>query len=215
LRDAVRENFAEITWFLNAFLMPTLQSIDPLVHEAIVLSGVPLSSTILPWIITWFTHCLHDEDVSNRLVDAFLAAHPLLPFYMSIALLVHPRLRLDIVTAELDDPSSMHFAIQNLPSRIKSDWSVIINNHEPDGDGFVTAQEVIETALSIMYVSNLYWSCCWFCCFCLSSLHTQLHRFYFNSLGNICHPDRSWICWIHHRIHPEEKSYKEPQRSPC
>jgi hypothetical protein len=148
LRDAVRENFAELTWFLDTFLMRVLEKIDPQVHEAVVLSGVPLISTVMPWMITWFTHCIHEEECANRLVDAFMASHPLLPFYFSLALMVHPKFRLDIVTAELDDPSSMHFAIQHLPARIGSDWSKT-SSAAQDGD-CVSAQELIETSISIM-----------------------------------------------------------------
>lgn len=148
LRDAVRENFADLTWFLDTFLMRVLEKIDPQVHEAIVLSGVPLVSTVMPWLITWFTHCIHEEECASRLLDAFMASHPLLPFYFSVTLMVHPKFRMDIVTAELDDPSSMHFAIQHLPARIGSDWSTT-SSAEQDGD-CVPAQELIETAISIM-----------------------------------------------------------------
>jgi Rab-GTPase-TBC domain len=146
LRDCAQESFADLHWFLNACLLTVVSKVDEPVHEALLLSGVPLLSTVLPWLLTWFTHSIHDEEESSRLVDAFMASHPLLPFYTSIALLVHPKLRNDILTTELDDPSSMHFAVQNLPSRIKSDWFP-----EPMGM-YVSGQDLIETALSIMYV---------------------------------------------------------------
>lgn len=147
LKDCVKENFADLQWFLNSVLLRVVEQCDAEVHEALVLSGVPLLSTVLPWILTWFTHSMHDEEGASRLIDAFMASHPLLPFYVSIALLVHPVLRHDIVTAELDDPSSMHFAIQNLPSRIQSDWAT----DEGESSGmYVSAQDIIETAISIM-----------------------------------------------------------------
>ena len=144
LRDCVKESFADLQWFLDAVLLQVVEQCDVQVHEALLLSGVPLLSTVLPWLLTWFTHSMHDEEGASRLVDAFMASHPLLPFYVSIALLVHPVLREDIISCELDDPSSMHFAIQNLPSRIQSDWA------HGKGDLYVTAQDVIETAISIM-----------------------------------------------------------------
>jgi Rab-GTPase-TBC domain len=144
LRDCARDSFADLHWFLDACLLTVVNMVDEPVHEALQLSGIPLLSTVLPWLLTWFTHSIHDEEESSRLVDAFMASHPLLPFYTSVALLVHPKLRNDILTAELDDPSSMHFAIQNLPSRIKSDWLP-----EPMGL-YVSGQDLIETALSIM-----------------------------------------------------------------
>ena len=144
LRDCVKESFGDLQWFLDSVLMQVVAQCDVQVHEALLLSGVPLLSTVLPWLLTWFTHSMHDEEGASRLVDAFMASHPLLPFYVSIALLVHPILREDIVSCELDDPSSMHFAIQNLPSRIQSDWA---HNR---GDLYVSAQALIETAISIM-----------------------------------------------------------------
>lgn len=147
LRDAVRENLSDLTWFLNSFLLSVLEKLDPQVHECLVLSGVPLISTVLPWIITWFTHCLHDEEISGRMIDAFMAAHPLMPFYVSVALLVHPSFRMDILAAELDDPSSMHFAIQNLPARIRADWTI---EGGDENEMFITAQELIDTGLTIM-----------------------------------------------------------------
>ena len=151
LRDYVKGDLNDLIEFLKAVLLQVVEQCDAQVHEALVLSGVPLLSTVLPWLSTWFTHSMHDEESASRLVDAFMASHPLLPFYVSIALLVHPVLRQDLVTCELDDPSSMHFAIQNLPSRIQSDWA----HHEGGEDGDTTglnisAQDLIETAISIM-----------------------------------------------------------------
>ena len=44
----------------------------------------------LPWLITWFAHSLDAFAVVQRLFDAFLLAHPLLPLYASAALLTLP-----------------------------------------------------------------------------------------------------------------------------
>jgi len=151
LRDCCKDTFSDLQWLLQSTLLPLVQKLDPPVYEAIVLSGVPIGSTILPWMLTWFTHSIHDEEGASRLVDAFIASHPLLPFYVSLALLMHPSLRTDLLTVDLDDPSSMHFAIQNLPSRIKSDWSHTTTSG--DGDDYIVyvkTQDIIDTAVSIM-----------------------------------------------------------------
>ena len=143
LRDNTKATFEELKWFLNASLMGVLSLLDPPVYQALVESGLDalLPLTLVKWLLTWFTHSIHGEEEASRLVDAFIASHPLLPFYVSIAFLVHPKLRRDILTAEWDDPSSVNMAIQNLPSQVKSDWKT---------DGEVTTQDLIETALSIM-----------------------------------------------------------------
>ncbi len=41
----------------------------------------------LPWILTWFSHSLHDLDTISRLFDLFLVSHPLLPLYMAAAVM--------------------------------------------------------------------------------------------------------------------------------
>jgi Rab-GTPase-TBC domain len=146
LRDNTKATFEDVKWFLNSCLMKVLGIVDPPVYQALVECGLDalLPMTLVKWLFTWFTHSIHGEEEASRFVDAFIASHPLMPFYVSIAFLVHPRLRTDILTADLDDPSSMNMAIQNLPSQVKSDW-------KPEGDtSYVTTQELIDTAISIM-----------------------------------------------------------------
>ena len=146
LRDNTKETFDDLKWFLDSCLMKVLSTVDPPVYQALVESGLDamLPLTLVKWLFTWFTHSIHGLEEASRLIDAFMASHPLLPFYVSIAFLVHPRLRNEILTAEVDDPSSMSMAIQNLPSQIRSDW-----NPEED-NSCVSTQELIETAISIM-----------------------------------------------------------------
>jgi hypothetical protein len=79
LRDALREDLNTLTSFLTAVFMPLLGSVDKELHDFIHQSGLEASIAILPWIITWFTHDIHDALVASRLVDAFISSHPLLP----------------------------------------------------------------------------------------------------------------------------------------
>ena len=39
----------------------------------------------LSWLITWFGHVVESHDTVCRLVDLFLATHPLMPVYVSTA----------------------------------------------------------------------------------------------------------------------------------
>ena len=79
LRDALREDLSCLTSFLDTVLMPLLESVDMELHDFIVQTGLELSNAILPWLITWFMHDIHDEQVASRLVDAFISSHALLP----------------------------------------------------------------------------------------------------------------------------------------
>lgn len=144
LRDNTKATFEDLKWFLSSSLMKVLSMVDPQIYQAMVESGLDglLPLTLVKWLFTWFTHSIHGEEEASRLVDAFIASHPLLPFYVSIAFLVHPRLRREILTAEWDDPSSVNMAIHNLPMQIRSDWR--------NDSCYVTTQELIDTAVSIM-----------------------------------------------------------------
>jgi hypothetical protein len=150
LRDAMRENFGNITWLLSVLLLPLVQQVEPQVHYC--LQQMEVSSNLcLPWIITWFTHDIYDPTTAGRLVDAFLCGHPLLPMYVAVALLVHPLLKQDILTtADCEDPASMFVLVKQLPKAIVSD-------HQQDtttGGGAtrrsVPVQELLDDAISIM-----------------------------------------------------------------
>ena len=42
----------------------------------------------LSWLITWFGHVVRSPDEGFRLVDVFLASHPLMPIYVAGAVSV-------------------------------------------------------------------------------------------------------------------------------
>ena len=44
----------------------------------------------LPWLLTWFAHSVPSLAVAQRLFDAFVLAHPLLPLYAAAALVALP-----------------------------------------------------------------------------------------------------------------------------
>ena len=145
LQDAARKDFGNVLFLLNAVLMPFLQSIDPQVYQALIESDVPISNAIMPWLITLFAHPVHDQAVASRLMDAFVTSHPLLPFYVAVALLVHPSLRTSILEAAYD-PCMMHMTVHGLPGQMKNDFEVPIN----DDQELITAQVIIDTAMQLM-----------------------------------------------------------------
>ena len=145
LRDATRTDFRDVLFLLNAVLIPFLQSIDPQVYQALMESEVPLSNSIMPWLITLFAHPVRDQAIASRLMDAFLTSHPMLPFYVAVALLVQPALRASILEAT-DDPCLMHMTIQGLPALMKNDFDVSCHDEQE----MITAQVILDAAMGIM-----------------------------------------------------------------
>ena len=145
LQDATRKDFGNVLFLLDAVLMPFLQSLDPQVYQALIEADVPLSNAIMPWLITLFAHPVQDQAVASRLMDAFVTSHPLLPFYVAVALLVHPSLRSSILEAAYD-PCMMHMTIQGLPAQMKNDFEAPAT----DGNELITAQTILDAAMDIM-----------------------------------------------------------------
>lgn len=154
LRDALRENFKSVTWLLDVLLLPLVEQIEPHVHYALLVSEVEMSNVCLPWLITWFTHDIHDHVVAGRMMDAFVAGHPLLPFYVAVALMTHPLLKHQILNADANDPASIFPILKQLPFGIVSDCATPVKDEHT---ATVVAQELIEDAISIMYVLLSFW----------------------------------------------------------
>lgn len=66
----------------------------------------------LSWLITWFGHVVESHDLASRLVDLFLATHPLMPVYLSAALILSRKLEVLSLDCEL---SSVHGLLSHLP----------------------------------------------------------------------------------------------------
>lgn len=68
----------------------------------------------LSWLITGFAHDLTNFDTICRLYDAFLAFHPLFPVYTSVALVISPKFRTQLLKIG-NDSAEMHHFLQSLP----------------------------------------------------------------------------------------------------
>jgi hypothetical protein len=143
-RDAMRENFGNITWLLSLLLLPLVEQIDKHVHYA--LHQIELSTLCLPWVITWFTHDVYHPSTAARLADAFLASHPLLPLYFAVALLTHPVLKQELLVEQEYDPATIFVILKKLPMAIASDDC----RQETSRQRKVPVQELLEDALSIL-----------------------------------------------------------------
>eukprot|EP00536_Pseudo-nitzschia_multiseries_P012262 jgi/Psemu1/208178/e_gw1.460.42.1 len=149
LRDAMRENFANINWLLSVLLPPLVEKVDPYVHYALQLAQVELSTVCLPWMITWFTHDIHDPETAGRLVDAFLSGHPLMPIYFSVALITHPFIKQELLAAESEDAPTIFMAIKGTPQRLRTRTSNGDILH-PQQNKHISLQEVLEDCITIM-----------------------------------------------------------------
>ena len=157
LRDAMRENFSNITWLLSVLLPPLLEKIDPNVHYVMQVSQVDLATICLPWIITWFTHDIHDPITAGRLVDAFLAGHPLMAMYFSVALITNPIWKQTLLEVDCDDPASVFVLFKKMPLSLvvknlsdensKNDNN---NNNNNNDRQTVPIQEILDDSISIM-----------------------------------------------------------------
>jgi hypothetical protein len=153
LRDAMRENFHDLTWLLSVVLPPLMNKVDPTVQYILQVAQVDLANVCLPWIITWFAHDIHDPETAGRLLDAFLAGHPLMAMYFSVALIAHPLWKETLSNADCDDPASVFLLIKKMPS------SLVPHNNQGNSRGRQTIpiQEILDDSISIMYVRE----CCW------------------------------------------------------
>lgn len=154
LRDAMRENFGNITWLLTVVLPPLVEKVEPHVHYALQLAQVDLANFVLPWMITWFTHDLHDPETAGRLVDAFLSGHPLMPMYFAVALITHPIFKQDLLQADSDDQGSIFLLIKRMPLALRRVEAVDHSAEQEQCPASVSLQEVLEDSLSIMYVEE-------------------------------------------------------------
>jgi len=173
LKDATRESFGNVTWMLKTFLPPLIRHIDFQAYQIIVeYAQVDLATVCLPWVITWFTHDLHDPDTASRLVDIFISSHPILPMYLSAALITHPAFQNEILQADYNDPAAMFLLMKRMPLALRhlsnpevadgatdttalgQNTNIVHNNGQDENNHTsrctVPLQEVLEDALAIM-----------------------------------------------------------------
>lgn len=112
-RDAMRSNFIQLQVALRLILFPLLAKFDPELHSHLYYCEMePFFA--LPWVITWFSHDIRDTELVKRLFDAFIVSHPLLPLYLSVAMILHPINRMEILSTDCDF-ASVHQTLAGLP----------------------------------------------------------------------------------------------------
>lgn len=113
LRDAMGSGFQALSAALRLIILPLIGALDSEVHAHLYDCEMePFFA--LSWIITWFSHDVRDTSLVKRLFDVFIVSHPLMPIYMSVAMVLHPINRIDILSTDCDF-ASVHNALASLP----------------------------------------------------------------------------------------------------
>lgn len=143
LRDAMKEDFADVSALLEIVFYPLLQTIDEQLHDYLIFRELG-PTVFLTWMITLFSHDIHDSEIASRFFDAIIASHPLLPLYLTVAILVQPNNRQQIFNTRNSEPAMLQVVATGLLSNIDSDFVSTL-------DGF-TCQEMIQKALDYMKI---------------------------------------------------------------
>lgn len=83
----MQEKIDYVTALLQV-LWPLVQSIDPQLGRFLNKSQVQPYAA-LPWVMTWFSHVLEDQQLSERMFDFFLASPSWIPLYLAAALVLY------------------------------------------------------------------------------------------------------------------------------
>ena len=141
LRDAMKEDFSDISALLEVVFYPLLQKIDEKLHDYLILRELG-PTVFLTWMITLFSHDIHDSEISSRFFDAIIVSHPLMPLYLTVAILTHQNNRQQIFNTSSSEAAMLQVVATGLLSNIDSDFISTL-------DGF-TCQEMINEALGFM-----------------------------------------------------------------
>ena len=134
LRDSMRANFLQLQTALRLTILPLLAYFDREVHDRLADCEMqPFFA--LSWVITWFSHEIRDTELVKRLFDFFLVSHPLMPIYVSVAMVCHPLNRQELLHTECEF-SELHQALAALPKNS----SMVGWKYRP-GDGYVSDDE--------------------------------------------------------------------------
>jgi hypothetical protein len=146
-RDCMKSNFLQLQTALRLTLFPLLAYFDPVVHDFLIDCEME-PYFALPWVITWFSHEIRDTELVKRLFDVFMVSHPMMPIYMSVAMMTHPVNREEILKTELDF-SSVHQVLASLPKNS----SMVGWKYQP-GDGYVSDDGGDDDELSIGHMDS-------------------------------------------------------------
>lgn len=133
--DCLKSNFWDLQTMLRLSLFPLINHFDPVVFEHFKLCDMELPYFAIPWVITWFSHEIRDTELVKRIFDFFIVSHPIMPVYVSVAMILHPINRNEILSSEYDF-TALHQILASLPRNS----SMVGWKYRP-GDGYVSDDE--------------------------------------------------------------------------
>lgn len=141
LRDAMRPNFQQLQSALKLIVMPLTATFDPQLHAHLFDCEME-PYFCLSWVITWFSHDIRDTAVVKRLFDFFIVSHPLMAVYMSVAMMIHPLNRIEILGTDCDF-ACVHNALADLPKNSSNvGWKYLPgDNPQQRAAGYVTGDD--------------------------------------------------------------------------
>jgi len=135
LCDFLKSDFTELQTAIDLTIFPLIAKLDPELYNCLCSAGMqPFFA--LSWILTWFSHEVRETALVKRLFDVFLVSHPLMPIYLSVAMVLHPTNRQVIFSSD-HDFGSLHQTLRNLTKNSSmTGW-----RYKP-GDGYVSDSEL-------------------------------------------------------------------------
>jgi hypothetical protein len=114
IRDSLRPSLDRVISQLD-LVFPLMKQVDTAVHAIMARAGVQSFFT-LSWILTWFSHNLYKFEDVARVFDFLLASHPVMPVYLSVALVLHFRSQM-LALPDDCDLGAIHTFFQELKSK--------------------------------------------------------------------------------------------------
>jgi len=134
-KDMMKDNFEILTKAMRLIVFPLIRVLDKEVHQQLMDCDME-PFFCLSWIITWFSHDVRDTALVKRLFDLFMASHALMPIYLSVAMILHPMNRMEVLDADCDF-ACVHKALAQLPMNSCSvGWKF-----SPAGGDYVSGDE--------------------------------------------------------------------------
>lgn len=152
LRDFLKENFNDVSTAMHLTLPPLLARFDPHVHAHLESCEMEPFFAI-PWVISWFSREIHDTEAVKRLFDAFLVSHPLMPIYVSAAMVTHPVNRQQVLEADCEF-AVVHHTLSALPQN-SMDASFQRRFHDDDMESHIDSVVSETTTDDVIIIEKL------------------------------------------------------------
>lgn len=119
IRDFLDEDMGR-TKLIIGYLKPLLALEDARLEEFVTRSECQYYFS-LSWLITWFGHVVQHPAEAFRLADVFLASHPLMPVYVSAAMILSRRSEVLSLNCEM---SEVHGLLSKIPDNLSYEMMV-------------------------------------------------------------------------------------------